>query len=264
MTDWKRTLLAIAPRGKPAILDGMAAAMPACVVRADLATRTRLAHFLAQCAHESDGFATTVEYASGAAYEGRASLGNTAPGDGRRFRGRGVIQLTGRANYREFGAALGAPLEAQPDLAASFPIAALTAAEYWKRRDINRHADLDDIVKTTRDVNGGKNGLKDRQDRLARAKAALARADHATTDLPGALRQRAVEERATAGKTAAAGGVVTGTGAIVATPAAPHAPAWVPWAAGGLGLVFLVAVVVKAIKHAALAKTLDDAAKQGA
>src|SRR5262249_24913671 len=79
-------------------------------------SRLRVAHFLAQICHESDGFCTTVEYASGDAYEGRASLGNTKPGDGRRFKGRGLIQLTGRANYTQYGKLLDLDLVTNPDL----------------------------------------------------------------------------------------------------------------------------------------------------
>ena len=67
----------------------------------------RLAHFMGQCGHESGGFRYMGEIASGAAYEGRADLGNTQPGDGRRFKGRGPIQLTGWTNYRRVGRMIG-------------------------------------------------------------------------------------------------------------------------------------------------------------
>lgn len=174
MTDWKRVLRQIAPKGKNWIINGVADAMPKMIQIAKLTTPRRQAHFLAQCAHESDGFRTTVEYASGSAYEGRRDLGNTQPGDGVRFKGRGLIQLTGRANYAEFGKLLGVDLVADPSLAAKFPYAALTAALYWKRRALNADADADDVRAVTRKINGGYNGLAARQAYLKAAKRALA------------------------------------------------------------------------------------------
>lgn len=137
-------------------------------------TKLRIAHFMGQVTHECAGFRTTEEFASGAAYEGRADLGNVNPGDGRRFKGRGLIQLTGRANYRDIGAKLGLPLEDEPELAAE-PVTSLKiACEYWKSRSINEAADRDDLVRATRLVNGGLNGLEERRNYLRRAKEALA------------------------------------------------------------------------------------------
>jgi putative chitinase len=174
MTDWAKVLRAIAPKAKSSIVSGLAAAMPRVIEIAALGTLRRQAHFLAQLAHESDGFRTTVEYASGAAYEGRRDLGNTQPGDGKRFKGRGLIQLTGRANYAEFGDALGVDFIASPDMAARFPYAALTAALYWRKRALNAAADADDIRGVTKKINGGYNGLAARQAYLKAAKRALA------------------------------------------------------------------------------------------
>jgi putative chitinase len=141
----------------------------------DITTRNRIAFFLAQTCHESAGFRTTEEFASGDAYEGRADLGNVRPGDGRRYKGRGLLQLTGRANYREFGQALGVDLEGNPTLAAQPALSLRIACEYWKRRNINDLCDRNDFVGVTRRINGGTNGLADRLSYLAKAQEALAR-----------------------------------------------------------------------------------------
>jgi putative chitinase len=138
-------------------------------------TRLRIAHFLAQTCHESAGFRTTEEFASGDAYEGRADLGNTQRGDGRRYKGRGLLQLTGRANYREFGAALGVDLENDPEAAGEPVLSLRIACEYWKRRKINAACDRDDVIAVTKLVNGGTNGLDDRRQYTTKAKAAIAR-----------------------------------------------------------------------------------------
>jgi putative chitinase len=145
--------------------------------RYEVNTPLRAAHFLAQIAHESDGLSTTEEYASGAAYEGRRDLGNTERGDGKRFKGRGLIQLTGRDNYRKYGARIGIDLIADPDKAADPATSLVLALEYWKhtRGGLNRFADRDDIITITEAINGGRNGLADRRHYLAKAKVAIAR-----------------------------------------------------------------------------------------
>jgi putative chitinase len=127
------------------------------------ATPLRLAHFLAQLGHESDGFKAMEEYASGADYEGRQDLGNVMRGDGVRYKGRGPIQVTGRANYRRFGQKLGIDLESHPEIAALPSIGIL-----------NERADADDLNGITRAINGGLNGLPARKARLGQAKALLA------------------------------------------------------------------------------------------
>ncbi|WLA02795.1 glycoside hydrolase family 19 protein [Xanthomonas translucens] len=139
-------------------------------IRFGIVTALQKAHFLAQVAHESDGFATAVEYASGKAYEGRADLGNTKPGDGVRFKGRGLIQLTGRENYAAFSNAMGRDFVAAPELVATLPYAALVAGWFWTRKGLNQPADRDDVVAVTKRINGGTNGLDDRKRRLAQAK----------------------------------------------------------------------------------------------
>lgn len=137
-------------------------------------TRLRIAHFMGQVTHECAGFRTTEEFASGAAYEGRRDLGNINPGDGKRYKGRGLLQLTGRANYRDIGVKLGLDLEGHPELVGE-PLTSLKiACEYWKSRKINDAADQDDLIAVTKKVNGGTNGLEDRREYLRRAKTLLA------------------------------------------------------------------------------------------
>ncbi len=133
-------------------------------------TPIRKAHFLAQTAHESDGFSTNEEYASGSDYEGRRDLGNTKAGDGVRFKGRGLIQVTGRSNYAECGNALGVDLINNPQRLGEFDLACLSAGWFWDTRSLNGYADDDDVLTITRIINGGTNGLDDRQAYLVRAK----------------------------------------------------------------------------------------------
>lgn len=139
----------------------------------DITTPARRAAFLAQLAHESGGFVHRVELASGAAYEGRRDLGNTQRGDGKRFKGRGFIQLTGRANYRKAGRSLGVNLERQPAMAARLDMAARVSGWFWNDRKLNRLADSGDFLAVTRRINGGTNGLASRKKYHARAKRAL-------------------------------------------------------------------------------------------
>jgi putative chitinase len=157
------------------IIEEVGASLAATLGQYAINTPLRLAHFIAQTCHESDGYCTTEEYASGAAYEGRRDLGNTEPGDGRLFKGRGLIQLTGRANYEAAGRRLQLPLVANPDVAAVPATSLLIACDYWKQRDINTPCDRDDIITVTRRVNGGLNGIESRREYLAKAKGALAR-----------------------------------------------------------------------------------------
>lgn len=145
-------------------------------------TYLRICHFIAQCAHESDSFKTLEEYASGQAYEGRRDLGNVRPGDGKRYKGRGMIQLTGRANYRSAGDRLNLDLEGNPSLAKDPEVSVLTALDYWKTRNLNRWADRDDIMKITKLINGGFNGIDDRRKYLARAKSVLKRYENAQNE----------------------------------------------------------------------------------
>jgi predicted chitinase len=122
---------------------------------------------LATIGVEVGRFEPIPEYASGEAYEGRKDLGNTQPGDGKRYKGRGFIQLTGRANYRTYGQALGLPLEQNPDLALDPEVGARVLALYFKNRNIPAKADAGDWEGVRRAVNGGTNGY-DRFIRIVR------------------------------------------------------------------------------------------------
>lgn len=113
------------------------------------------------------------EYASGEDYEGRDDLGNTQPGDGLRFKGRGLIQLTGRDNYMKFSKAMNQDFTAQPQLLAQSPWAIWAAGWYWNDKQLNEYADRDDLERVTRGVNGGYNGLEDRRKYLQKAKSVL-------------------------------------------------------------------------------------------
>ena len=110
------------------IVNNLAQFLPKVLDDYGINTKLRISHFLAQIAHESAHFRTLEEYASGAAYEGRKDLGNVYKGDGRRYKGRGVIQLTGRANYRKYGKILGIDLENHPERASEPEISLRTAA----------------------------------------------------------------------------------------------------------------------------------------
>lgn len=136
-------------------------------------TPLRKAHFLAQLGHESGSFKYTEEIASGSAYEGRSDLGNTQTGDGVKFKGRGLIQLTGRTNYTNYGTSIGQDLTVDGNWTkvSTDPKLAVDAATwFWETHAINVHADADDVVKVTKVINGGTNGLDDRKAYLRRAK----------------------------------------------------------------------------------------------
>ncbi len=158
-----------------AIIAAVGPALPKSLADGDISTPQRIAHFLAQIAHESDGFVTAEEYASGGAYEGRTDLGNVNPGDGVRYKGRGLIQLTGRANYAAAGKALNLDLVGSPSMAAEdLSVSLRIAVWFWNSRNLSTLADQDDLVTITRRINGGTNGLASRRAYLARAKAAIA------------------------------------------------------------------------------------------
>ncbi len=180
-------------------------AVNACLQRYDINTPLRAAHFLAQVAHESGGFRYVEENLNYSAhalksvfgkyfkddtlvsnyarhpqkianrvYANRMGNGSERSGDGWRYRGRGLIQLTGKSNYTQYAEARCVDVVQTPDLVAKDPtLATDVAGWYWDSRTLNRYADNDDLRAITKRINGGYHGLKDRQFYLNRAKNAL-------------------------------------------------------------------------------------------
>lgn len=176
----------------------------------DITTPNRIAGFMAQCAHESADFTaleenlnysekalTSVfgryfgpgkrnpaEYArqpekiANYVYQDefrskQGAMGNTQPGDGWKFRGRGIKQLTGRNNYTAFGRSVGMTAEEAAEYVATKKGALESACWFWATNKVDRFADADDIVGMSKKINGGTIGLDDRKSRYARAKALL-------------------------------------------------------------------------------------------
>jgi putative chitinase len=127
-----------------------------------IATPRRQAAFLAQCAHESGELRYTREIASGVAYEGRLDLGNTEPGDGPRFKGGGLIQITGRYNYEKCGSAIGIDLVSDPTLIERAENACLASAWWWSAHGLNALADVNAFWTISRRINGGDMGMDSR------------------------------------------------------------------------------------------------------
>jgi putative chitinase len=158
----------------------------------EIDTPQEYCHFLAQACHETDHFRTLREYASGRPYEGRTELGNTNPGDGIKFKGRGIFQTTGRANYLQLGIKQGRRdmFINTPELLEQPQYAVWSACEYWKTRGLNdaaNHPDSDLLKKKYKGnildvspvefisitINGGYNGMDDRKKYYSIAKSVL-------------------------------------------------------------------------------------------
>ncbi|WP_122435282.1 glycoside hydrolase family 19 protein [Pseudomonas viridiflava] len=146
-------------------------ALNAAMGRYGVVTKLRIAAFIAQIGHES-GQLRYVRELGGDKYLSKYDtgklaerLGNTpeADGDGQLYCGRGLIQITGRANYAECGEALGLDLISHPELLEQPQHAAMSAAWYWSSRGLNSLADKADFLAITKRINGGTNGLADRQ-----------------------------------------------------------------------------------------------------
>ena len=185
-------------------------------------TPQEFCHFLAQACHETDHFRTLREYASGRAYEGRVDLGNTRPGDGVRFKGRGIFQTTGRANYLQLGVKKGRRdlFINNPELLEQPEYAIWSACEFWKTRglnDIANQADTDVLKKKYKGniinvspveyisitINGGYNGIDDRKKYYAIAQKVLVEvpASPVARRMPPAARKRAKKPKPSIART---------------------------------------------------------------
>ena len=173
MTLTKQLLIAAVTGATAAEADRFLGPITETLERYGITTPLRMAHFLAQIGHESCGLDYSREIASGAAYEGRRDLGNTQKGDGTRFRGRGLIQITGRTNYAALSRAFGVDFVANPLLLEQPRYAALSAGWFWASRNLNAQADANHFKAITHAINGGENGIQDRQARFLRAAQAL-------------------------------------------------------------------------------------------
>jgi putative chitinase len=144
----------------------------------EINTPQRQAAFLAQVGHESGGLHWLCELwgptDAQRRYEMRYDLGNIAPGDGFKFRGRGILQTTGRANYEKTGTALGLDLIGQPELLGEPEAACRSAGSFWQSHGLNEHADAGEFERITRIVNGGLNGYPERLALWGAAKEVLA------------------------------------------------------------------------------------------
>lgn len=138
-----------------------------------ITTPLRMAHYLAQIAHESCELRYTKELASGQAYEQRKDLGNIHKGDGEKYKGRGLIQITGRANYTAYMKYCHFDVVDNPELLER-PLGAVRSSMwYWSKHGLNALADKDDFLAITRRINGGTNGLESRKKYLILSKKVL-------------------------------------------------------------------------------------------
>lgn len=143
----------------------------------DINTPLRQAAWLAQIGHESGGLRYVKEIwgptEAQQFYEVRKDLGNVQPGDGKRFMGRGLLQITGRDNYEKVSKALATDFVSNPEMLEEPDMAVRSAMWWWQMRGLNELADVQDFIRITLRVNGGTNGLAERQALYATAKKVL-------------------------------------------------------------------------------------------
>ena len=176
-TQLQQIMPTLTPQKRQMYLPFLNAIMPQYGITSPL----RQAAFLAQIAHESGELKFWEEIWGPTAAQKRyeppsdlaTRLGNTQPGDGKRYKGRGPIQITGRFNYGKYGQLLGLDLVGNPDLASTTQVGFETACQFWQVNGLNELADIPDFTAITKKINGGLNGQADREKYYTRAKQAL-------------------------------------------------------------------------------------------
>ena len=175
-TEFKIALSKIATKASSSNIEKYSIPIIKAMEKYDITTKLRQQHFLAQILHESGELQYSEEIASGVAYEGRKDLGNTQRGDGKKYKGVGLIQITGRYNISEYDKFknMKGKLIQNPKLIATDPFLSADAAGwFWETRNINQLADKNDIIAVTKRINGGTNGLQHRRQLFKRAQLFL-------------------------------------------------------------------------------------------
>jgi len=175
-------LLQIMPNLKRSVGENYFPFLAQAMVEFEIINPLREAAFLAQIAHESGEFRFLEEIwgptPAQRNYEPPSrkarELGNVAPGDGKRYKGRGPIQITGRGNYQLFGQMLNLDLVNEPDRAADPEVAFRIAGAFWKSRGLNELADRQEFERITRRINGGLTGIEERRQFYKRARSLCA------------------------------------------------------------------------------------------
>jgi putative chitinase len=172
-------LALILGKKKNEIIEAKAKALNFVFENYSINTTLRISHYLAQVLHETGAFIYKEEiWGSTPAqlrYDTRVDLGNTPEkdGDGKRYKGRGDIQVTGRANYKAISKALGVDFLSNPELLTKEPYCSLCGGWFWSKNNLNRFADTDNLNAITKRVNGGNNGIEDRRNWLKKCKEVL-------------------------------------------------------------------------------------------
>lgn len=161
------------PHATPANIEKYGSKLILAMAEYYIDTPRRQAAFIAQLSHESGSLKYTEEIASGEAYEGRKDLGNVLEGDGKRFKGRGLMQITGRTNYSMLSKELKYDFIANPESLSKPGPACFSAAWFWYAHHLNRLADIDAFDKITKAINGGYNGKEERDKAYEIAKKVL-------------------------------------------------------------------------------------------